>query len=49
MLMSPCQFKEVTKTAQDWIRDNEPDTLAFEVYEESGKEGDETKISMVER
>ncbi|KAK3643632.1 hypothetical protein LTR56_010142 [Elasticomyces elasticus] len=43
------RFKEVVAVAIEWIRDNEPGTLQFEVYEETGKDAEDVKISMFER
>ena len=44
---SRTQFKEATKKAMDWIEENEPDTLQFEMYEEESPEG--IKICLFER
>ncbi|KAK3721037.1 hypothetical protein LTR37_003327 [Vermiconidia calcicola] len=41
------RFKEATKKAMDWIEENEPDTLQFEMYEEESPEG--IKICLFER
>ncbi|KAK3712833.1 hypothetical protein LTR37_008924 [Vermiconidia calcicola] len=41
------RFKEATKNAMDWIEENEPDTLQFEMYEEESPEG--IKICLFER
>jgi len=47
MLTVTEQFKQVTKEAIDWIRENEPETLQFDMSEAETEEG--VKITLIER
>lgn len=46
-LIDHIQFKEVTAHPIEWIRENEPETLQFDMYEAETEEG--VQISLFER